>query len=600
MSSITYGFILSILLIASSWIWLQFDPDQSVQRQAEKFWGEIYERENQVYINTGLQSFWQIARTRTSLSSQKTQVQTLHTAFLSILLQKKGRLEISENSNVIIHIPQNTKKRFICEIELIEGDMYMSFFGQKDHLCHLIWKGQKIAHLKNADITLTRNSSQLNIYTHRGLVTFPHSNQELSNGMWSKVGANGLQLFEDDFFVLTPLANDKVYQSQKGRVRFRWAHTPKNSQLQLFVGSKKHNLKPVWKTPPPTDKSQGYFRFPLGTYYWQLMATQNQKQYKSQVYKIFIRPELHPILVYPSLGSTKFVNSGKKEAYKFAWLNQSRLENLFIEISKDINFSSIVFKKPVGEFGFIEFSNIFPEGQYFWRVSGFRHNSSELLKSHTRHFFVTNKNTTFQKIKSWPRDREKVNRWDLYWKESKFIWNAFYGFQNVRISITDLHSQFVQYFPVDIGKNRFDIPLLDPGFYEWKLQGESQEGQNLWVDITGPKKITVIASPSIHWQKAIDRQLSWSLGPSHTDHYMLRIRQYQLLAGSKSSQVTIRKVRNNHWTVPPTFTNFFSIKVMAMDRNNQIIALSPEKDFVFSPLSASLQEPPSSLKTTRK
>ena len=571
-------------------MWLQTDSDQNVQKQQEKLWGEIYERENQVYVNTSSQSFWQIARARTPLSSEKVQVQTLNTAFLSILLQKKGRLDVSENSHVTIHIAKNTKKQFICEIELIEGDMYISFFGQEKHLCHLMWKGQKVAYLKNADITLSKNQSQLNIHTHRGLVTFSNLERELSHGMWARVGPEGAQLFEDDFFVLTPLANDKVYQSEKSRVRFKWAHTPKNSQLQLFVGSKKNNLKPVWKAPPSADKDQGYFRFPLGTYYWQLVASQSQKQYKSQIYKIFIRPQIHPVLVFPSLGSTRFINSNQKEAYRFAWLNQSRLEHLFIEIAQDMNFSTVILKKPVGEFGFIELLNAFPGGQYFWRVNGFRHNSSEVLKSHVRHFFVTDKNTQFKKIKSWPRDRERVHWWDLYWKESKFIWDAFYGFQNVRMSITDLNSQFVQHFPVDTSKNRMDIPLLNVGFYEWKLQGESQAGKNLWVDITEPKKITVIASPSIDWHESINRQLFWSNGPDNTDHYMIRIRQYQVVAGSQSSRIVIRKVRHNRWIIPSVFTDFISIKVMAIDRNNQIIALSPEKDFVFGAFNASLQE----------
>ena len=590
MSSVSYGFTLSILLIIFSWVWLQTGPSQNTQKREGKLWGEIYERENQVYINTSPQSFWQTARARTLLSSEKVQVQTLNTAFLSILLQKKGRLEINENSHVMIRIVQNTKRRFICELELIEGEVYISFFGQEEHLCHLIWRGERVAYLKNADITLSRNRAQLNVHTHRGLVTFSALDRELSNGMSARVGSKGTQLFEDDFFVLTPLANDKVYQSKKGRVRFKWAHTPKDSQLQLFVGSKKNNLKPVWKAPSPVDKDQGYFQFPLGTYYWQLVASQNQKQYKSQIYKIFIRPQVHPILVFPNLGSTWFVSRGQRETYRFAWLNQSRLENLFIEIAKDMNFSNIILKKPVGEFGFIELLNAFPEGQYFWKVSGFQHNSSEVLKSHVRHFFVTDKNTQFKKIKSWPRDRERIHRWDLYWKESKFIWDAFYGFQNVRVSITDLHSQFVQYFPVDVSKNRTDIPFLNIGFYEWKLQGESQADKDLWVDITESKRITVIASSSIDWQETVGRQLSWTNGPGHADHYMIRIRQYQILAGSRSSQITIRKVRNNQWTVPPEFTDFVSIKVMAMDRNNQIIALSPEKDFVFGSLSATLQK----------
>ena len=591
MSSVAYGFTLSILLIVSSWLWLQEDLNQVAQKQQVKFWGEIYERENQVYINTSLQSFWQIARARTSLSSEKVHVQTLNAASLSILLQKKGRLEISEDSHVMIQVIQNTKKSFICEIELIEGDMYMSFFGEEEHVCHLIWRGQRIAYLKNADITLSRSQSQLNVHTHRGLVTLSDSEKQLSNGMWARVRPKGTQLFENDFFMLTPLANDKVYQSEKGRVRFKWAHTPKSSQLQLFVGGKKNNLKPVWKIPVSTDKDQeGYFKFPLGVYYWQLVASQSRKQYKSQIYKIFIRPQIHPVLVFPSLGSTRFVSRSQKELYRFAWLNQSRLEHLFIEIAKDINFSTIIFKKPVGEFGFIEFLNVFPEGQYFWRVSGFRHNSSELLKSHVRHFFVTDKNTQFKKVKSWPRDRERVYWRDLYWKEAKFIWDAFYGFQNVRISITDLQSQFVQHFPVNITRNRADIPLLNVGFYEWKLQGEDQAGKNLWIDITESKKITVSASPSINWQRAVDRQLFWADGPENTDHYMIRIREYQILAGSNSSQITIKKVRNNRWTVPLEFTEFISVKVMAMDRNNQIIALSPEKDFVFSPFNTFLQK----------
>ena len=600
MSSVSYGLILSILLIIFSWIWLEIDSGQNTQKRQARLWGEVYERENQVYINTSAQSFWQTARSRTRLSSKKVQVQTLNAAFLSILLQKKGRLEISEDSHIVIHIPHNTKKRFVCEVELIEGDIYMSFFGQEKHLCHLIWKGEKVGSLKNADITLSGSQSQLNIHTHRGLVTLSDSDRQLSSSMWARVGSKGAQLFEDDFFILTPLANDKVYQSKKGRVRFKWAHTPKNSQLQLFVGSKKNNLKPAWKAPLPADTDQGYFRFPLGTYYWQLIASQSQKQYKSQIYKIFIRPQIRPVLVFQNLGSTWFVNRGQKETYRFAWLNQSRLENLFIEVAKDIHFSTIVFKKQVGEFGFIELLNVFPEGQYFWRVNGFQHNSSELLKSHVRHFFVTDKENQFEKIKSWPRDRERIYRWDLYWKEPKFIWDAFYGFQNARISVTDLHSQFVQHFPVDASKSRINIPLLNPGFYEWKLQGESQIGSNVWVNITEPKRITVVASSSIKWRETRGRQLSWTVGPDHTDHYMIRIRQYQILAGSRSSQIIIKKVRNNRWTVPPEFTDFISIKVMAMDSNNQIIALSPEKDFVFSSFNASLQKSSSLSKATIK
>lgn len=594
MSSITYGFIISLLLITSSWVWLQFDLKQPLQGPKKVFWGQIYERNNQVYIKTDLRSFWQIARTRTSLSSRKVQIQSQNAAFLSILLENKGRLEIGENSNAVIHIVENTKKQFTCEIEITKGDMYISFFGQKKQTCHLMWKDRRIAQMRNADITLNPTLSGLHIHVHRGQVTFSNSGQDryLYKDMWAKVESENIHFSENHFSILTPFANDRVHQSQKSRTRFKWTYPPENSKIQLFVGTEKNNLKPAWKQPLSSDRNEGYFRFPLGTYYWQLVAQQNKKQYKSQIYKIFIKSDVRPTLVFPSLGLTRFISSGQKEKYQFVWLNQSRLENLFIEISQDSDFSTVLLKRPVGEFGFIELLDVFPQGQYFWRVSGFRHNSSELLTSRVRHFVVIDKNSQFQKIKSWPRDKEKINRWDLRWKEAKFVWDTFLGFQNIRINILNLNSQFVQHLPVDIAANRMDIPLLDLGIYEWRLQG--QNDKNVWLDITEPKKIEVISTPLIYWQENQDRTLHWTAGPSNADHYMIRIRKYHLSAGSRPSSITIRKVRNNRWTVPLEFTDFFSVKIMAMDSNNQTIAISPEKDFI---LKSPPIDPPSSLNT---
>ena len=580
MSSVTYGFTISLLLIASSWIWLQFDLKQPLQEPKESFWGQIYERNNQVYIKTDRQSFWQIARIRTLLSSKKIQIQSQNAAFLSILLENKGRLEIGENSKAVIHAVENTKKQFICEVEITRGDTYISFFGQKKHTCHLMWKGRRIAQVKNADMTLNSTLSELHIYVHRGQVTFSSSgrNHQLHKDTWAKVKSDDIHFFENHFSILTPFANDRVHQSQKSRTRFKWTNTLENSKMQLFVGTQRNKLRPVWRRVLSSDRNEGYFRFPLGTHYWQLVAKHNKKQYKSQIYKIFIKSDVRPVLVSPSLGLTRFISSGNEEKYKFVWLNQSRLENLFIEISQDPDFSTILLKRPAGEFGFIEFLDIFPQGKYFWRVSGFRHNSSELLASLIRHFIVTDKNSQFQKIRSWPRDKEKINRWDLHWREAKFVWDAFLGFQNIRINIMNLNSQFVQHLPVAVTANRIDIPLLDLGIYEWKLQGQSDK--NVWIDITESKKIEVVSTPLIYWQENQDKTLHWTVGPSNTDHYMIRVRRYHLNASPRSSKIIIKKVRNNFWIIPSTFTDFFSVKIMAMDHNNQIIAISPEKDFI--------------------
>lgn len=594
MSSLTYGFILSLLLIVSSWLWLKIDPVIYSQQQEVTPWGQIYERENQVYFQTHPESIWQVARTQTVLSSKNVRIQSQEAAFLAILLSKKrGRLEIGENSDVIIAIKQDTRTNFLCEIEIKKGDMYMSLFGQQKQTCSLKWQDKIVAHIKNADLTIRRVEDEIYVSAHRGQIQFANKDDFLYKDMWAKIKSNDVEYFDEPFFVLTPFANDQVLQSQKARTRFKWAHAPENAQMQLWVGVKRDRLNPVWPQPIPSDKSQGFFRFPLGIYYWQITATVPEStgstsstnhlnvknQYKSQVYKIFIKPEVRPILVFPNQGFTKFVNSSNPEKYKFVWLNQSRLENLFIEVAKDANFVNTVIKRPATNFGFIEFLNILPEGQYFWRVSGFRHNSSELLRSRIRYFAVTHKNSSFEKVKSWPKDGEKINRLNLMWGESQFVWDAFEGFQDVRIHITDLQSQRVQTFPVVENTNRFDIPLMPLGLYEWKVQGYTERSSNKWLDVTLPRKIQVISTLALHWKNLQNKKLAWTNGPINTDHYVILLRKYHLSDDTRSSRFFIKKVKNPQWTIDPSLSDLVSVKIRALNSQNEIIAISREKNF---------------------
>lgn len=596
MSSFSYGFILSLLLIVSSWLWLRLDSTVSVQQQDRSSWGQIYERENQVYIQTQAESGWHIARIRTSLTSKTINIQSQNSAFLSILFSKKrGRLEIGENSDVFIHIQEDTRTRFSCEIEVKKGDMYISLFGTGQQTCHLKWRGNTIAYVKNADITIRLTTSEMSIYAHRGQVVFFNKEDFLYKDMWARVTLKSVEFFNDDFFILTPFANDRVLQSQGHRTRFKWTHVPENATMQLWVGTQRNHLRPVWSTPISSSEEQGYFRFPLGIYYWQMTATVPssqgvaEKEYASQVYKIFIKPEVRPILTFPKHGFTKFVNGNRSEKYKFVWLNTSRLENLFIEIAKDSDFLNIVLKKPAQDFGFMEFFNVFPEGQYFWRVSGFRHNSSELLRSHVRHFTVVYKNSAFQKVKSWPKDGEKIYRLNLLWKESKFVWDAFSGFQNIRLHITNVKSQNVQEISLPITGNRVNIPRLSLGVYQWKIQGKAYIDKNEWVDITEPKKIEIIPTLSLDWRELRNRQLTWTAGPNETDHYVILIRRYQLVNNAKSSRIIVKKVKTPQWTIDPSFSDLFSIKIIAVNSRNQTVAISRERDFILDPISSALK-----------
>ncbi len=598
---VMYGVILSIIFIISSQIWLQWGLNNHQQRPQTNPWGQIYDRDNQTYIKTNLHTFWQVARIKTLLSSHKTQIQSQDNAFLSILLSnKRGRLEVGENAYLHIHILKNTKREMICEIEITQGDMYISFLGKRKEACFLKWKGHTMAKIQNADMTLDATLPHLQVHVHRGQVTFEEQKgpkgqkKTLSKDMWARVDSEGITSFDNSLSILTPLANDRVAQSQKSRTRFRWVHTTdtQNFKTQLFVGNEKNNLKPVWENALASN--EGYFRFPLGTHYWQLVAQpdntsdqtkaqhydQIQGQYKSPIYKIFIKPEVRPILISPGLGFTKFTNQGKKERYKFVWLNKSRLENLFIEISNNANFSNLLLKRPVGNFGFIEISEYLPEGKYFWRISGFRHNSSELLTSHVRDFIVVNKNSQFKKIRSWPKNKAKINQWDLQWKEAKIVWDVFSGFQNLRLHVINLNSQFVQTFSIPTNKNRINIPSLDLGSYQWKLQGE--QSKNTWIDITETKTLQITSSSVIHWQKAPHRILQWTNGPTpQTSYYVIRIRKYNLSGKARSSQIFVKKVRNNRWVISDEFVDSLSIKIMAMDHQNQVVALSPEKDILF-------------------
>ncbi len=535
-----------------------------------RVWGNAFEVEGQALYLTQTELGWQIGREALRIAESDFQVDVSDNSYFHIELSgRRGKIEVGENSHIRVEITENTPKSFRCNLHVLKGEVFVSMYGKRNVSCKIIIENKVVGEFQDVDFVQRKYLKDQRFFVHRGELNLKYKNTKLRKDMWAKIAGTRVRVFEFPFTILTPFASDRVFNKAGSnvRTRFSWLGIPRGHRVQLEVSKNRRRFRKVWKSGIPSDKKESFYTFGIGVHYWRLSAIPKKgTPLKSPIYKLFVREEAPPLMSSPK--QRQIVLARENELTRFQWNNQSRLENIILEVAEDRDFKRIRFTQRVLDTGFYAIDLNDYKGTYYWRVSGFRHDSSELLSSRPIEFSVVNSENDI------PLDQV-----DLNFKDSAFDAEIASGevvFHS--IEVLGLDEQYIEIYrskkliqKIGLKKSIGAWNLTKPGFYTWKMKGRL--GEKVF-DLSKTRKFHVKSIDPLVFLQIAGDELRWSRGSKKIVSYKLELKSIQeneavseQLIAAKKNRVSLKRLRSIR-------TGAFQVRVKGLDSKGTVVAMS--------------------------
>lgn len=447
-----------------------------------------------------------------------------------ILGGSNDRLELGANSEVLL-VEQNKT----LEVHVLEGEVYLSAHGDRKNFKYSLHSANVIAQVENADvILLTHNQKKPQFEVFRGEVqiVLNNKNYNLQKDQYL-LAEKKVQIHNREFQVVTPLPYDRIFLSSEVTresvpVRFAWAGVSEFSKIELLTGNKPTDLRSEEIKIQPTAK-EFIYSLPLGVHYWQIRFTlQRAKNKKStivtSVSKIFVESESPAILLEP-LGRVASATRQRLSGVLFRWANSSNLERLLLEVSKDKEFNTNLLRQPLKDGADAIITNIEGDGDFYWRVNGFRHDTSELITSAVGRFQIITTDEPEPEVYI-PENNSVFSLKSVEKGQAQLRWKSV-GLTNYKIEV--LSEQEKTVFEANVVGDSLTLPVLPKGRYKVSFQVASMPQARRVL-----RNFEIVETAEISWKNIsmVDRaineieKLSWNEGPASTEIYKVKIHSF--------------------------------------------------------------------------
>lgn len=171
-------------------------------------------------------------------------------------------------------------------------------------------------------------------------------------------------------------------------VTFKWKGFSANSNVQLWTGTTRKNLK-LLKQGSVTDSTLVQ-AFKPGRHFWKLVALDQQTQKSSQesaVFSLKVVARYAPTGIAPAVDS-QVLKESPEAVTEFKWSRPDGVKSVYLEISTDQSFAKdkVVFSKNFFEDN--THKENLKEGNYFFRIAGSYDDIDKPLMSRTYPFKV--------------------------------------------------------------------------------------------------------------------------------------------------------------------------------------------------------------------
>jgi len=343
--------------------------------------------------------------------------------------------------------------------------------------------------------------------------------------------------------ILSPLPQKPVAMDAESpeAVAFRWQGFPTGTQVSLWVGPSRKQLKEFVRAP--LNQSQTMASLPFGRHYWKLVGTNAAGQVVAEtpIYKTEVLARYAPTVVFPTADAEIPANKMPMDL-TFKWQKGDDTRQMTLEMWADPALKQKVTAKSFAQ----EESFTVPSlksGTYYWRMSSYYTDSDKPVLGKVQKFTI--KPAQEVKVEPPPLVPVQVNftmpetqltqyyvetpRLGLSWKADKTDKVASW-----RLKLQEENADPATAASLEVKETQVSTPVKKPGRYIASIEALNKDGQVLGT--TTSQLLTVAPLPLLQAPQFVPAE-----GPLQASMDGRTQLEWSAVNGAKEYWLTIRK-----------------------------------------------------------
>lgn len=302
--------------------------------------------------------------------------------------------------------------------------------------------------------------------------------------------------------IITPIPAKPIAMDAESLqpIPFQWQGFPANTQVSLWVGASRKQLKEFVKVP--LNQSQTMASLPFGRHYWKLVATSTEGKVvtESPIYKTEVLARYAPTVVFPT-ADAEIPATTTPFDMTFKWQKGDDTRQTTLEVWSDANLKQKVTSKSFSN----EESFVVPAlkpGTYYWRMASYYLDSDKPVLGKVQKFAV--KPADEVKLEPPPLVPVQVNftipetQFTQYYVETPRVglsWKVDKAEQvsTWRVKLLEENADPASAASLEVKDTKLTTPVTKPGRYIASIEALNKDGQVLGT--TTSQTLTVAPLP---------------------------------------------------------------------------------------------------------
>lgn len=385
--------------------------------------------------------------------------------------------------------------------------------------------------------------------------------------------------------IITPLPQKPIAMDADSPqpIPFQWRGFPEGSQVALWVGPSRKQLKEYVKTV--NTESHLAASLPFGRHYWKLVASSQGKVVgESSIYKTEVLARYAPTVVFPTADADIPANTNPFDL-TFKWQKGDDTRQTTLEVWSDPNLKQKVAAKSFNTEDSFTVPALKP-GTYYWRMSSYYTDSDKPVLGKVQKFSV--KPPEQVRLEPPPLVPVQVNftmpeaqltqyyveapRLGLSWKADKAEQVASW-----RLKYQEENADPATAASLDVKETRVTTPVTKPGRYIASIEALNKDGQVLGT--TTSQILTVAPLPLLRAPQFVPAegtlqatqdgrtQLEWSK--------LDGAKEYWLVIRKDGKELKRSKYTNNVTALKNLLPGEYEVEISATDNYGRNSEVSP-------------------------
>ncbi|WP_413584889.1 hypothetical protein [Bdellovibrio sp. HCB274] len=581
---------LSIAAVSSSsvfaltWFWYQSTGTQQNSHSNEKPLAYVGKVVDDIQRRQATRLLWQLVNTGEPLYDGEA-IRTSDRGEVRIQFTDSDRyLDLEPESLIVIKKSQGE-----IALDLMEGSLFVNAkAGAADTNAPglVLNSANGKVDLSQASASLSKgsgNSVDVQVLEGKASVKAKDGKStEISTGSFGALGATGLQFDKNAVKILSPGLNKPVAMDADDLqpTAFKWTGFPADSQVALWTGNSRRNLKPLVSAPAGESAITAALSF--GRHYWKLVATSPTGEVlgESPIYRTEIQARYAPTVVFPTADVEIPANTDPFDM-TFKWQKSDDTRQMTLQVWSDAGLTQPVTTKSFAAEDSYTLTGL-KEGTYYWRMTSYFNDSDKPVLGKMQKFSVkyTEMLKEATQAAAAPPKPEvqplaftmletQLTQYFVGAPKADFTWGAS-NLKNVSAYRVRLHdeTQSAESVPaVEVKENKFSGPVPKPGRYIASIEAVDQNGQVVGAGTSQAVTVTpmpILKSPGFipaegPLQASMDGRsaLEWNGIEGAVD--------YELVIKKDGKELKRTKYKNTSTTIRNLLPGEYEVMISAQD-----------------------------------